>query len=73
VIIIGVQKKKKWVKQNDGTLERGFNQFVLLPVFTIIDSISKGKTEIYEPIIRALRLKISKSEWDEAQTKKKIL
>jgi len=36
-------KEKKWVKQNDGTLERGFNQFVLLPVFTIIDSISKGK------------------------------
>jgi len=71
VKIIGIQKKKSWVKQNTGNLERGFNQFVLSPIFTLFDTVNNGKTEVYESIVQTLRLKISKVDWEEAQSKKK--
>jgi len=64
-------QQKSWVKQNSGNLERGFNQFVLLPIFTIFDSVNNGKTDVYESIVKTLRLKISKNDWEEAQSRKK--
>jgi len=36
-------KQKKWITQNNGSLERGFNQFVLLPIFTIFDAVNNEK------------------------------
>jgi len=64
-------KEKKWVKKNTGGLERGFNQFVLLPIRTLFDAINNEKSEIYEPIIHALRLKIPKGDIEKAKIKTK--
>jgi elongation factor 2 len=58
------------LKENNGNLQRGFNQFILLPIFTLFDAINNDKKEVYEPIIRSLRLKISINDLKEAQTKK---
>lgn len=64
-------KEKKWLKKNPGGLERGFNQFVLFPIRTIFDAVNNEKTDVYEPIVKALRLKIPKGELDKAKIKTK--
>jgi len=64
-------KEKKWVKKNTGGLERGFNQFVLLPIRTLFDAINNEKTDVYEPIVKTLRLKIPKGELEKAKVKTK--
>jgi elongation factor 2 len=65
-------KEKQWVKKNDsGNLQRGFCQFVLAPIRLIFDSIMSEKKAVYEPIIAALKLKMTKDEITAAGTRPK--
>lgn len=48
-------EKKKWIKHNNnGLLQRGFNQFVLLPIKILFDAVTNNKEEIYLNIIKSL-------------------
>jgi elongation factor 2 len=61
------------VKKNSGKLMRGFCQFVLHPIKTIFDSVMKEQKEIYQPIIDALKLKLSKKDLEKCQLRQKDL
>jgi len=56
-------KQGKWVKKNnDKKLQRGFCQFVLAPLKTLVDAIMNDKEDIYWPAIDALCIKLTKDE-----------
>jgi len=56
-------KQGKWVKKNaDKKLQRGFCQFVLAPLKTLVDSIMNDQEDIYWPAIDALCVKLTKAE-----------
>jgi len=56
-------KQGKWVKKNaDKSLQRGFCQFVLAPLKTLVDSIMNDQEDIYWPAIDALCVKLTKDE-----------
>jgi len=57
--------ENKWVRKNPGNkLERGFCQFVLKPIKTIMDALMNKKKEIYEPVQAALNIVLPKKERD---------
>lgn len=65
-------KEGKWVKKNtDGTLMRGFCQFVLHPIKTLFDTIMAERKEIYQPVLDALGLKFTKKDLDLAMKRQK--
>ena len=47
-----------------GGLERGFCQFVLKPVKLMIESVMNEKKDIYEPLIKAFRIKLPNERFD---------
>jgi len=56
-------KQGKWVKKNsDKSLQRGFCQFVLAPLKTLVDAIMNDKEDIYWPAIDALCIKLTRDE-----------
>merc|ERR1719410_1821199 len=62
----------KWVKKNTtGKMNRGFEQFVLKPMRVVFDSIMSDQKDIFEPIIKALRLKFSKKDLEKASGRNK--
>ena len=64
--------EKKWIRKNStGKLLRGFEQFILKPIKTIFDSIMSEQNKIYEPIVKALRLKFSKKDLTAAASRQK--
>lgn len=66
------EKEKKWIKKNaTGTMERGFEQFVLKPIKVLFDTIMSEQKDIYQPIVDALQLKFTKKDLDKAATRNK--
>jgi len=62
----------KWVKKNaDKKLQRGFCQFVLAPLKTLVDAIMNEQEDIYWPAVDALKIKLTKD--DKAQRRKALL
>jgi len=68
-------KLNKWVKHDplnnpykkEGkpiNLERGFCQFILRPLITLFDAIMQDKSDVYWPIIKALKLNLTNDEID---------
>lgn len=68
-------KLNKWVKHDplnnpynkEGkpiNLERGFCQFILRPLITLFNAIMQDKSDIYWPIIKALKLNLTNEEID---------
>ena len=65
-------KEGKWVKKNStGSLERGFEQFILKPIKLLFDTIMSEQKDVYEPVVKALQLKFSKKDLDKAMTRNK--
>jgi len=65
-------KAKAWTKKNeDGKKMRGFCQFILQPIKKLFDAIMTDDKETFEPIVRALRLKFTKKDLEEAGTRNK--
>jgi len=56
-------KEKKWKNANlCGTGARGFNMFVLQPIYTLFKSIMDFKKETYEKLIAKLEIKLEHEE-----------
>merc|ERR1711990_1017006 len=56
-------KEKKWKSANlCGTGQRGFNMFVLQPIYTLFKSIMDFKKETYEKLIAKLEIKLDHDE-----------
>lgn len=55
-------KKKKWSKKaisKDGTVcVRGFCQFVLSPLSTLFKSMMNEETDVYEPMLKKLKIRV---------------
>jgi len=63
---------QKWVKGKVGRekkLERGFNQFVLKPINTMIKAVMDGKKDIWKPALAAMGVKMSKKDLDQPRDK----
>ncbi len=57
--------EKKWIKKNiTGSLNRGFEQFILKPIKILFDTIMSEQKDLYSPIICALNLKLTKKDLD---------
>jgi len=62
----------KWVKKNTtGKMLRGFEQFILKPMRVVFDSIMSDQKAIFEPIVKALRLKFAKKDLEKAMNRNK--
>jgi len=58
-------KNGKWVKKNNNKkLARGFCEFVLKPLKTLVDSIMDKDEAVYLPAFKALKIPLSKGEMD---------
>lgn len=57
-------KDKKWSKSEDEGFVRGFNQFVLDPIFKVFASIMNFKTEEYTKLLEKLSIKLPATEND---------
>jgi len=58
-------KAAKWVKKNtDKKFQRGFCEFVLKPLKTLVDSIMDKKEDIYLPAFKALKIPLTKIDLD---------
>jgi len=64
-------QKKEWVTKNPGKLQRSFCQFVLHPIKVLFDSVINDQSEMFNAIVKALRLKLPKKELEAAQTRNK--
>jgi len=59
------EKEGKWVKKNpDKSLPRGFCEFVLKPLKTLVDAIMDKKIDLYTPVLKALKAPLDKADWD---------
>ena len=54
-----------------GNLQRGFCQFILAPMRLVFDSIMSERKAVYEPIVDALKLKLTKADIAKAGTRPK--
>jgi len=57
-------KEKKWNKIGGETYVRGFNQFVLDPIFKMFDAVMNHKKDIYTALLEKLTIKLSVEEKD---------
>jgi len=58
-------KDQKWVKKNtDNKLTRGFCEFCLKPLKTLVDSIMDKKEDVYLPAFKALKIPLTKVDLD---------
>jgi len=57
-------KEKKWNKIGGETYVRGFNQFVLDPIFKMFDAVMNHKKDIYTALLEKLSIKLSVEEKD---------
>jgi len=57
-------KEKKWNKTGGESYVRGFNQFVLDPIFKMFDAVMNHKKDIYTALLEKLSIKLSVEEKD---------
>merc|ERR1719369_2047664 len=57
-------KEKKWNKSGGEGYVRGFNQFVLDPIYKMFDSVMNFKKDIYTSLIEKLGIKLTAEERD---------
>lgn len=55
-------KEKKWNKIGGAGYVRGFNQFVLDPIFKMFDAVMNFKKDIYTKLIEKLNIKLNSEE-----------
>merc|ERR1712121_575248 len=55
-------KDKKWNKTGGEGYVRGFNQFVLDPIFKMFDAVMNLKKDVYEKLLEKLEIKLSVEE-----------
>jgi elongation factor 2 len=54
--------EKKWVRKNTDGYKRGFAQFVLDPIYKMVDAVTKNKTEIIEKMTKSLKIDLTTDE-----------
>jgi len=59
-------KEGKWVKKNnaDKSLPRGFCEFCLKPLKSLVDAIMDKKVDLYKPAVEALKIPLAKEDWN---------
>lgn len=55
-------KEKKWNKVGGQGYVRGFNQFVLDPIYTMFDAVMNFKKDIYTKLVEKLEIKLTSEE-----------
>jgi len=55
-------KEKKWNKTGGDTYVRGFNQFVLDPIYQMFDSVMNFKKDVYTKLLDKLNIKLTVEE-----------
>lgn len=57
-------KEKKWNKTGGAGYVRGFNQFVLDPIYKMFDAVMNFKKDVYTKLIEKLEIKLTSEERD---------
>jgi len=57
-------KEKKWNKTGGSGYVRGFNQFVLDPIYKMFDAVMNFKKDVYTKLIEKLEIKLTSEEKD---------
>jgi len=57
-------KDKKWKKQDGPDCKRGFNMFVLDPIYKMFDAVMNFKKDVFEALLEKLRIKLTTEEKD---------
>jgi len=57
-------KEKKWNKTGGAGYVRGFNQFVLDPIYKMFDAVMNFKKEVYTKLLEKLEIKLTSDERD---------
>lgn len=59
-------KENKWVKKQNATksLPRGFCEFCLKPLKTLVDAVMDKNVDLYTPAVKALKVPLEKADWD---------